>query len=87
MFTPGPPYPELTGLLANSVAVGPVRVEFTSDRLAAFVEAQLRGRTFTYGTLVRALDNTSYHSTSATDPNNRPHMLVRYVLPPTPPAP
>jgi hypothetical protein len=80
MRAPGPPYTEGTGLLANAVPATTVENDFTSPRLAAFLEAQLRRRTLVYGTLVRTLGNTNFQSPSATDATKRPSIVVHYYL-------
>jgi hypothetical protein len=81
---PGPPYPEVDGLLSSSVPMDGTRVEFTSDRLGAFFEAARRGDIYTHGTLLRTNENVFYHSSSATiDPSRLPYAVIRYVQPGT----
>ena len=83
MRAPGPPFAEQSGLLANAVAVDTLRNDFSSNRLAAFFEAQYRRRTLLYGTLVRAQVNVSFNSIAGTDPNRAPRVVVRfYRVPP-----
>jgi hypothetical protein len=79
--SPGPPWNELSGFLAQAVAVGDNEADFTSDRLAAFLEAQYRGRTLLYGTLVRTEINTSFQSQTAADLAKRPRIVVRFYRP------
>ena len=78
MRAPGPPYNELSGLLANAVPFDNLENDFTSPRLAAFLEAQRRGRTLIYGTLVRTNSDIRFHSAGAPDPNKRPFIEVRF---------
>jgi hypothetical protein len=79
----GLPLAELTGLLSGSVGVDALENDLTSPRLAALIEAQLRRRTFLYGTLVRTLTDVTFHSSTTADPAKAPAMVVRYYrLPP-----
>src|SRR5262249_53271410 len=76
--TPGPPFNELSGFLATAVAETPTLAVFRSDRLGALLEAQMRGRTLVYGTLIRANDIISFQSTLAPDVAGRPSAVVRF---------
>ena len=82
--SPGPPFNESTGLLASGVEASVTEADFSADRLAALLEAQYRGRTLVYGTLVRAEVNTSFQSTLAPDVTLRPQVVVRFYRLPTP---
>lgn len=84
--TPGPPYPEVNGLLAAGTSVDTIRVDFTSDRLGAFFDAQLRRDIYTHGTLVRSLTNVFYWSPLSGDPAKLPFATIRYVRPGPRPA-
>ena len=87
MNSPGPPYNELTGLLATANAENSKTAVFSSDRLAGLLEAQLRGRGLLYGTLVRAGHAVSFHSTLSGDFASRPSAVVRFYRVPAVPAP
>jgi hypothetical protein len=88
MNSPGPPYNELSGFLAAASPENSSKTAvFSSDRLAGLLEAQFRGRTLLYGTLVRASHQVSFHSTLALDLANRPSVVVRFYRVPTVPAP
>ena len=83
IIAPGPPFAELSGLLATGVAESPTVVRFSSDRLGALLEAQFRGRSLLFGTLVRANSLISFQSTTGGDFNSIPRCVVRfYHLPP-----
>lgn len=83
MIAPGPPYNELSGLLATATEASPTRLEFTSPRLGAFVEAQARRRTLVTGLVIRGADNFNFQSPTANDPLVVPRILVQYQqLPP-----
>jgi hypothetical protein len=86
IVAPGPPYPELSGLLANGFARTPVELEFSSDRLGAFLEAQARQRTLVPGVVVRAPQDVIFHSTSVPDPLLVPRVVVRFQRVPPGPA-
>jgi hypothetical protein len=87
VLAPGPPYNELSGLLASGNAVTPIQIEFTSARLAAFVEAMARQRTLLSGVLVRTPGDVQFHSPLAFDPAKHPRLLIRFQrIPPGPPA-
>ena len=56
---------------------------FSSDKLAGLLEAQMRGRTLLYGTIVRASHAVGFHSTHSPDVGSRPSAVVRfYRVPP-----
>ena len=78
MNSPGPPYYEISGFLANATPENSKTAVFSSDRLAGLLEAQLRGRGFLYGTIVRASHAVSFHSTSSGDFANRPSAVIRF---------
>jgi len=78
IVAPGPPFHELSGLLADAVQVSGVQADFAADRLGAFVEAQARGRTMLPGLVVRSAVNLTFHSPLATDPTRRPRLTVRF---------
>lgn len=83
MRAPGPPFAEPSGLIANSIAVDNLEVDFDSERLAAMLEAQYRRRTLVYGTLIRTLVNVTFHSPVSPEPAKTPRLVVRfYRLPP-----
>jgi hypothetical protein len=83
IVAPGPPFAELSGLLATSVAETPSVAVFRSDRLGALLEAQARGRSLLFGTLVHANSLIVFQSTTANDFNFVPKCVVRfYHLPP-----
>jgi hypothetical protein len=87
MNSPGPPYNELTGLLATATTENSKTAVFSSDRLAGLLEAQLRQRGLLYGTLIRASHAVSFHSTLSGDVGNRPSAVVRFYRAPTVPSP
>jgi hypothetical protein len=74
----GPPFTEASGLLANSVSVDPIRNDLTSDRLAAFVEAQYRHRTMLPGVLIRTLTDINFNSPGLSDRSKVPQVMVRF---------
>ena len=78
MNSPGPPYNELTGFLAPATTEDSKTAVFSSDRLAALLEAQLRGRGLLYGTQIRASHAVSFHSTTSGDLASRPSAVVRF---------
>ncbi len=78
IIAPGPPWNELSGLLAVGAALDDLNVGFTSDRLAAFVEAQHRQRTLVYGVLVRTTNNVVYHSELSANSLATPRVVVRF---------
>ena len=83
MNSPGPPYPESDGLLASGSALDAKSAVFSSDRLAGLLEAQMRGRSLLYGTVVRASHAVGFHSTTSNVVGSRPSVVVRfYRLPP-----
>ena len=85
---PGPPYNEPSqGLLARAVAADPVHAQFTSDRLAAFMEALYRGRTLLYGTVFRSDANIAFYSPRNVDPDIVPQAVIRFYRLPAPAAP
>ena len=84
---PGPPFPEVGGLLAGAGATSPNLAEFSSDRLSAYFEAQYRGRAYLYGTIVRADQDIFFHSTLSADLSTRPRAVVRFYRLPTAVAP
>jgi hypothetical protein len=84
-FPGGPPFPdEVTGKLADCIVVSPTRIRFSSDTLAAHVEAtrRLGGR---YGYLFRSGLRRTYFGPGAGNPSVRAIMWL-YVYRP-PPAP
>jgi len=87
MNAPGPPYNELTGLLATATTEDSRTAVFNSDRLTGLLEAQLRGRTLLYGTLVRASHAVSFHSETSGDLASRPSAVVRFYRLPAVPKP
>jgi hypothetical protein len=74
----GPPFIELSGLLANAVEFSPTRNDLSSDRLAAFLEAQYRHRTMLPGTLIRTLTDTNFNAPAVGDPSKVPQVVVRF---------
>jgi hypothetical protein len=85
MNSPGPPFIETTGLLAAGTPQTDRTAAFRSDRLAGLLEAQYRGRTLLYGTIVRAVHAVSWHSSLSGDQASRPSAVVRfYRVPPVP---
>jgi hypothetical protein len=74
----GPPFIEQSGLLANAVSITPTRNDLTSDRLAAFVEAQYRHRTMLPGVLIRTLTDTNFNSPGLSDLSKVPRVTVRF---------
>ena len=74
----GPPFIELSGRLASSVSIDPLRNDLSSDRLAAFVEAQYRHRTMLPGTLIRTLTDTNFNSPALADQSKVPQIMVRF---------
>lgn len=78
MNYPGPPYNELTGFLAPATTENSKTAVFSSDRLAGLLEAQMRGRTLLYGTIVKASHAVSFHSTLSGDFPSRPSAVVRF---------
>jgi hypothetical protein len=86
VLAPGPPYHELSGLLATGTATSPIQLEFTSARLAAFVEAMARQRTFLNGILVRTPIDLQWHSPLG-GVGKTPQLVVRFQrLSPGPPS-
>jgi hypothetical protein len=86
VLAPGPPYHELSGLLANGAATSPLQLEFTSARLAAFVEAMARQRTLLNGMLVRTPNDLQWHSPLGAA-GKIPQLVVRFQrLSPGPPS-
>jgi hypothetical protein len=86
IVAPGPPYPEVNGLLGEGVFVDSFLVRFDSQRLAAFMEAELQGDVQLHGTLIRTLENIVYESPGSLEPTWRPRLTLEYVLPgPAPP--
>ncbi len=87
VLAPGPPYPELSGHLASGNAVTPIQLDFSSDRLAAFVEAMARQRTLLSGLLVRTPLDVQFHSALAFDSAKHPRLVIRFQrVPPRPPS-
>jgi len=84
---PGPPFNELTGQLATAIEAGPTRFDFTSPRLAAFVEAQARGRTLIQGVVIRSRDIFNFHTPVSLSPQLQPRITVRFQRIPTAVAP
>ena len=83
MNSPGPPYAEASGLLASASALDSKSAFFSSERLAGLLEAQMRGRSLLYGTIVRASHAVGFHSTTSVDVGSRPSAVVRfYRVPP-----
>ncbi len=78
ILAPGPPWNEPSGLLALGTQVDDLRANFTSDRLAAFVETQRRQRTLLYGVLVRTAENVAYHSPLSGNSSAIPRLVVRF---------
>jgi hypothetical protein len=76
--SPGPPYYDQAGFLASATTEDSKSAMFASDRLAGLLEAQLRGRTLLYGTVVRASHGVTFHSTLSGDFPNRPSAVVRF---------
>jgi hypothetical protein len=74
----GPPFTEPNGLLAGAVPIDPIRNDLTTDRLAAFVEAQYRHRTMLPGVLIRTLTDTNFNSPLLVDFSKVPQMIVRF---------
>jgi hypothetical protein len=74
----GPPFTEASGLLASAVAFDSLRNDFTSDRLAAFIEAQYRRRTMLPGTLIRTLTDINFNSPALIDQTKVPQVVVRF---------
>jgi Big-like domain-containing protein len=74
----GPPFIELSGLLANAAPFDDHRNDFTSDRLSAFIEAQYRHRTLLPGTLIRTLTDTNFNSPILADQSKVPQIVVRF---------
>lgn len=74
----GLPFTEATGLLASAVPYDSTRNDFTSDRLAGFVEAQYRHRTMLPGTLIRTLTDTNFNSPALIDQTKVPQVVVRF---------
>jgi hypothetical protein len=87
MNSPGPPFNELSGFLANATTENSKTAVFSSDRLAGLLEAQLRGRGLLYGTLVRASHAVTFHSTISVDATSRPSAVVRFYRAPAVHAP
>lgn len=84
VVSPGPPYPEGNGLLAEATMVDTAIVAFDTPRLAAFLEARLHNDIYLHGALVRTLVNTFYYSPlETTFPDRVPKLTVQYVLPPS----
>jgi hypothetical protein len=81
IVNPGPPYPEVNGMLSTATPVDTIRVDFSDPRLGAFFEAYLGKDPYTFGTLVRALSTISYSSPLQGDPTRQPFATIRYVLP------
>lgn len=81
IVSPGPPYPEVNGLLGEGVFVDSFAVRFDSPRLAAFMEAELQGDVYLHGTLLRTLENIFYESPGSSEPSRRPRLTLQYVLP------
>lgn len=81
MNAPGPPYPEVNGVLATATEDpnDPLRVEFTSDRLGAFFEAVSRGDIYTHGTLLKTRALVYYHSSVSQDGPRQPFAEIRYI--------
>jgi hypothetical protein len=85
MNSPGPPFNEATGFLAAAAPETDRTAAFRSDRLAGLLEAQSRGRTLLFGTIVRTVHAVAWHSTLSGDIENRPSAVVRfYRVPPVP---
>jgi hypothetical protein len=83
MNSPGPPYTEVTGFLGSATTPDSKSAFFSSDKLAGLLEAQMRGRTLLYGTIVRASHAVGFHSTQSPDVGSRPSAVVRfYRVPP-----
>ncbi|MEQ1831808.1 MAG: Ig-like domain-containing protein [Candidatus Eisenbacteria bacterium] len=78
IVAPGPPFVELSGLLANAQVTG-VEAHFESPRLTAFLEAVQRRRSQVFGTLVRTQENVFVHSLNSLDPTKVPVVVVRYL--------
>ena len=87
MNSPGPPYNELSGFLANATTEDSKTAVFSSDRLAGLFEAQLRGRGLLYGTLIRASHAVSFHSTHSDNAASWPSAVVRFYRVPAVHAP
>jgi len=87
MNTPGPPYYELSGFLANATTENSKTAVFSTDRLAGLLEAQLRGRGLLYGTIIRATHTVSFHSSLSGDIGSRPSAVVRFYRAPAVPSP
>jgi len=87
IVAPGPPFNELTGQLATAIEAGPTRFDFTSPRLAAFVEAQARGRTLIQGVVIRSRDIFNFHTPVSLSPQLQPRITVRFQRIPTAVAP
>lgn len=81
IVSPGPPYPELSGLLSQGEFVDSFVVRFSAARLAAFMEAELENDPYLHGTLLRTLENIFYESPGSSDPSWTPKLTLQYVLP------
>ena len=83
MNSPGPPYAEGTGFLASATTPDSKSAYFSADRLAGLLEAQMRGRSFLFGTVIKASHAVGFHSTTSNDVGSRPSAVVRfYRVPP-----
>jgi hypothetical protein len=80
MIAPGPPWNEMTGLLASATEASSTRLDFTSPRLGAFLEAQARGRTLITGLVIRGTENFDFQSPISLDPSQSPRVTVQYQL-------
>ncbi len=78
IVAPGPPFVELSGLLATGEVSG-AEGKFESARLTAFFEAIFRRRGQIFGTLVRTQENVTLHSLNSFDPSRAPVVVVRYL--------
>jgi len=75
MLTPGPPYPEVNGLLVTSRALDATNMTFQSDGLTSFVEAAGRFGSW-YGFLIRSQQATNIAANLANFA--APKMVVTY---------
>ena len=87
MTAPGPPFHELSGLLATASEASPTVLAFRSSRLGAFAEAQARGRTLVPGLVFRAGGDLTFHSSTTSTPGAQPRMTVYFQRLPAGAAP
>lgn len=82
VISPGPPFNEVSGFLSGSDSTSTTEISFRGTRLAAFLEAQYRGRTLLTGVVLRSLENVFFHSPLVGDPARVPNIVIRFYRPP-----